>query len=94
MVTIIENKAKIEGKVKEIAENVSLQGFYEVQVQLQKSEDVKGYPNLAKADEGSLITINIRSEEISEQKIKPGSKFSAKVKKVFGQKYFIDSYSK
>jgi hypothetical protein len=94
MVNIIENKAKVKGKVKTITENTSLQGYCQIKLQLQKSDEVKGYPNLAKADEGTLITINIRSSEIENQNIKPGSDFSATVKKVFGQKYFIDSASK
>ena len=91
MVNIIENKAKIEGKVNEIDKNAGPRGFCQVKVELQKSENVEDYPNLAKADEGSLITVNLRSEELSIYNITIGNNLCATVKKVFGQEYYVDS---
>ena len=91
MVSIIENKAKIEGTVKAINENAGPQGYCQVEVELHKSNEVEGYPNLAKADEGSVITINVRPEQISECNIQVSCDLSAKVRKVFGQQYYMDS---
>ena len=92
MVNIIENKAKIKGKINAIDDTDNPKGYCQLVVKLQKSEDVEGYPNLAKADEGAVVTINIHSEEVSNHHIKIGTSFEATVKKVFGQKYFIDSF--
>ena len=91
MVSIIENKAKIEGNVEAVNENAGPQGYCQIQVALQKSDDVEGYPNLAKADEGSVITINLRPEQLSDCNIEPGSDFKAQVRKVFGQQYYMES---
>lgn len=91
MVSIIENKARIVGKVKAIDQDAGPQGYCQIEVQVQKSEDVEGYPNLAKADEGSVITINLRPEQLFNGNIEPGSDFSATVRKVFGQQYYMDS---
>lgn len=94
MVNIIENKAKIKGTIKSIEKTSLIQGYCELQVTLDKSEDVKGYPNLAKADEGSVILITMHSEEIAMRNLEEGKSFHAIVKKVFGQKYFVDSFSR
>jgi hypothetical protein len=94
MVNIIENKAKIKGTIKCIEKTSTPQGYCELQVKLEESDDVEGYPNLAKADEGSVILINLHSEEIAMRNLKEGESFHAIVKKVFGQKYFVDSFSK
>jgi len=90
MVTIIENKAKIDGTVNAINENEGPQGYSQIKVQLQRSEDVEGFPNLAKADEGSVITINIRPEKVSSCNIEIGKHLSDVVRKVFGQQYFLE----
>ncbi len=91
MVNIIENKAKIEGKVNAINKEAGPQGYCQIKVELQKSDDIKDYPNLAKADECSLITINVRPEQISDDNIKIGNHLCATVHKVFGQQYYMDS---
>jgi len=89
MVSIIENKATIEGTIKAIHENAGPQGYSQVEVALQKSTDVEGYPNLAKADEGSVITINVRPEQLKEEGIEEGSTLCTTVRKVFGQQYYM-----
>jgi hypothetical protein len=90
MVNIIENKAKIEGKVNAIDENGGPEGFCQVKVKLQASENVENYPNLAKADEGSEITVNLRSKQLSEGNVEIGNSLCAIVRKVFGQQYFME----
>ena len=89
MVTIIENKAKIEGKVNDIQENAR-PGYCQVQLELCKSEPIEHYPNLAKADEGSVITINATPQQLTEADIKVGNHICTNVRKVFGQQYFMD----
>lgn len=91
MVNIIENKAKINGKVNAINENEGPNGYSQIEVELQNSDEVGEYPNLAKADEGSVITINVKPQQISDANIVVGNNFSATVRKVFGQKYFMES---
>lgn len=91
MVSVIENKAKIEGQVKAIHPDGGPDGYCQIEVALQKSDDIEGYPNLAKADEGSVITINLRPEQLADCNIEPGSAFEANVRKVFGQQYYMDN---
>jgi len=89
MVSIIENWASIEGVIISLYENPDLQGFYIIELDLQRSEDEGGFPNLAKADEGKIIRINIRQEQLETMNIKPGDPLRATVRKAFGQVYFI-----
>jgi hypothetical protein len=89
MVSIIENWASIEGVIVSLYENPDLQGFYIIELDLQRSEDEGGFPNLAKADEGKVIRINIRREQLETMDIKPGNPLRATVRKAYGQIYFI-----
>lgn len=89
MVAIIQNKAKIEGRVNAIQENAQ-PGYCQIQVELYNSNDIDHYPNLAKADEGSVITINATPKQVADCKISIGNEFCANVRKVFGQQYFMD----
>jgi len=91
MVNIIENKAEIQGKINAIHKNTGPPGYCQIEVELQKSNDVEDYPNLAKADESTLIIINVRPEQLSDDNIQIGNSLCAIVHKVFGQQYYMDS---
>jgi len=88
MVNIIENWAIINGTIKNVSDNPKLRGFTTLKVLLEKSTDVSPYPNLAKADEGSLISINIRTTNSDKEKLLPGMEFNGTVRKSIGQIYF------
>jgi hypothetical protein len=90
MVNIIENKAMITGIINAINENNGPDGYSQIEVKLHNSDEVEGFPNLAKADEGSVITINVKPDQIAESNLEVGKNLSATVRKVFGQKYFMD----
>lgn len=89
MVSIIENWASVEGVVRSISESPVLKDYLLLELELKKTNDVESYPNLAKADEGNIIRINVRPDQIEDQKIKPGDTFSCNVRKAFGQVYFV-----
>ena len=80
----IENKAIITGTVNSISPVPDARGFYEMEFELQTSEDIEGLPNLARADEGSIIRIKTRGKNCA-----PGSQSTLTVKKSAGQVYFI-----
>jgi hypothetical protein len=91
VVNIIENRAKVEGTVKSVSENKGPDGYMQVEVDLKRSSDVEGYPNLAKADVGSKITVNVKKDDIAPHSFRPGKQFSSEVRKAFGQVYFLQS---
>jgi hypothetical protein len=64
-------------------------GYLQVKVALKKSKPVEGFPNLAQADEGTTIAINVKKEEADTDKFIAKKSFSAVVKKAAGQEYFI-----
>jgi hypothetical protein len=90
MVNIIENWASIQGTVKSVIEAASPKGYLQVELDLEKSTDVENLPNLARADEGGTIRINVKPGQISAYDIKPGSRLEGKVRKAFGQVYFLE----
>lgn len=91
MVTIIENCASIEGIICSIQQDPSLNNYFQIELELRKSANVGNFPNLAKADVGEIIRINIRSDQFSNHSIKAGDEFSGKIKKGLCQIYFMES---
>ncbi len=89
MVTIIENYAKVQGIVKSIKENTKIAGFHQIEFELQESKDVRSFPNLAKADEGKTIKINLTNEQLKDHKPKRNHKFSTTVRKAKGLVYYM-----
>jgi hypothetical protein len=89
MVSIIENYANIKGKIVELTEHPTRPGYLQMKVALEKSKMVEGFPNLAQADEGTTIAINVKKEAADTEKLKAQKSFSAVVKKAAGQEYFI-----
>lgn len=87
MVSIIENYADIEGKIVDLSDHPTRPGYLQMKVALKKSKDVEGFPNLAQADEGTTIAINVKKEDAA--KLHGQKSFSAVVKKAAGQEYFI-----
>jgi hypothetical protein len=94
MVSIIENCANIKGKIVELSEHPTRPGYLQMKLALQKSEMVEGFPNLARADEGTTIAINVKKEEADIKKLQAKKSFSAVVKKAAGQEYFIKTENK
>ena len=90
MVNIIENWTSIRGLVKSVSDSAEPQGYYLVTLELQKSEEIEGFPNLAKADEGSSINIQVKPEQIGKYAIKPGNSLHCKARKAVGQVYFLE----
>lgn len=90
MVNIIENKALIEAEVIGIDHVSKPKGYIRLTARLLKSSDMEGYPNLAQADEGSIIHINVRPDQFKDYKLKSGSRFSATVKKSLAQQYYME----
>jgi hypothetical protein len=89
MAPIIENWATVSGNVKSIADHPKMEGYKQITLDLKKSEDVEDYPNLAKADEGTDIVINVRAEELEQSGAREGGAFRGIVRKAFGQVYFL-----
>ena len=89
MVNIIENWANIKGTIVAISNNPGLPEFYLVEVKLESASDVEGFPNLAKADKGKIIQINVRKTEMEKNNIILNAPISCAVRKSFGQIYFI-----
>jgi hypothetical protein len=92
MVSIIENYAKVEGEIVEITDHPRRAGYLLMKLALKRSKPLEGFPNLAAADEGSTISIVIKKDAkeaaITRQRDLKRA-FSATVKKVAGQEYFI-----
>ena len=89
MAPIIENWAEVSGKVKSITDHPGMEGFKQITLSLKSSKDVGEFPNLARADEGTDILINVRSGDIDKAGAVEGEHFTGTVRKAFGQVYFL-----
>lgn len=88
MSIIIENYAKVRGVVKSVKVNPKLTGYHQIQLDLIDSKDIESFPNLAKADEGKVIKINIPSVEMVKKPLEKDQKITMIVRKDRGQVYF------
>ncbi len=89
MVGIIENQSVIEGSVAKITQVPDEQGYYHLQVKLEHSAAVGSLPNLAQADEGTLILIKVSPQQWVSLSAARKGLVSCKVRKAFGQVYFM-----
>ncbi|MEO6313829.1 MAG: hypothetical protein ABIU63_10850 [Chitinophagaceae bacterium] len=87
MVAIIENYAGIEGKIVGMTDHPTREGYLQMKLALKKSKTVEGFPNLAQADEGTTIHINVKKEAADQLAVTKS--FSGVVRKAPGQEYFI-----
>lgn len=90
MVSIIENWASIQGEIKSVSSHPGSKGYLEVDLALKEALDIDGFPNLAKADEGNTIHINVKPEQLRLLNIKAGKPLCSKARKAFGQVYFLE----
>jgi hypothetical protein len=89
VVSIIENRAKIEGIVKSVSHKKGPGEYTQVEIDLKKAVNVGKFPNLAKADVGSPVVVRIKKEQAADLDLEPGSRFSCPVQKAFGQVYYL-----
>lgn len=84
----MENWAVVTGMIIAVSDHPSLTDYMQFSLELKSTEDVEGFPNMARADEGTTIVINVRREQKSDS-IKLGAAFTGTVRKAFGQVYFL-----
>jgi hypothetical protein len=89
MVNIVENWAQIHGVVESIVENPKLSKYSLVNLDLKGSAPVGSFPNLARADEGKTIKMNVMTSELGTHGIRRGATISCIVRKAYGQVYFM-----
>jgi len=89
MVTIIENRASIKGKILSVVPNKKLSEYSLITMLLESADDMEGFPNLARQDVGNEIKINIKTSELNKRNIAVNNELSFDARKAFGQVYFI-----
>ena len=89
MAPIVENWAKVSGTVKSLTDHPTMEGYKQITLALKESKEVGEFPNLAKADEGTDILINVRAEDMDKADAAEGEHFTGTVRKAFGQVYFL-----
>ena len=89
MAPIIENWAIVSGTVESVCDHPEMEGFKQIRLRLKESKVVEGFPNLAQADEGQLIVINVRASDLDQANAEEGKDFNGTVRKAFGQVYFL-----
>ena len=85
MVTIIENRASIKGKILSVIPNEKLPEYSLITMLLESADDIEGFPNLAKQDVGNEIKINIKTSELNKRNIAVNKELSFDARKAFGQ---------
>ena len=89
MVNIIENYAHAEGIVRSIKQHDKLPGYHQIELELRTSKNIGSFPNLAKADEGKTVLVNIKDEDLKQHNIEIGQPFSREIRKFSPNVYFM-----
>jgi hypothetical protein len=89
MVNIIENWSIIKVTFLKKKANLKLANFMQYSFKLTHADELEGFPNLAKADEGKKILVNIPLQMVDKVEQKIAKNDSIIVRKAFGQEYFI-----
>jgi hypothetical protein len=89
MVQIVENQAEVEGVVQSIKAHAALPGYQQVEIALEKSREIKDFPNLAKNDEGKTVMINMKTAQLHDGGFAVGQAFRAVIRKATATEYFL-----
>ena len=88
MSPVIENYANIKGRIIAVMDHPQLPGYQQLKVSLENSYPITGFPNLAAADEGADIFINIKKDNASAINTTLQGVYKSLVKKVNHKEYF------
>jgi len=89
MVNIVENWTELSGKIKSIAPDESLTGFFRMILQIEKTSPVMNFPNLVKARANEEIIIKIKKTEAEKFKLKTGDTIKGIIKAASLNNYFF-----
>jgi hypothetical protein len=90
MAPIMENWAIVKGTVTSITDHPSMAGYAQIGLDLKDTKDFEDFPNMARADIGQTVQINIKREQLGKSGAKEGSEFEGRVRKAFGNVYFLE----
>ena len=80
-VQVIENRADISGKVREVKPHETLEHHYTVKMDVETVTPVEGMANLMASSKGMTVDVNVPEEQVESKKIVPGAKITLRVKK-------------
>lgn len=80
-VQVIENRADIAGKVREVKPHETLEHYYTVRIDVETVTPVEGMANLMGSSKGMTIEVSVPAAQIDAKKIVPGAKVTLRVKK-------------
>lgn len=73
MVQAIENWAELAGTLREIRPPEGTSPLSKLVIQVDKADDVEGYPNLLADTPGRELTVAIKTEKLDDLDVRPGA---------------------
>lgn len=80
-VQVIENRADISGKVRDVQPHKTLENYYTVTMDVETVAPVEGMANLMASSKGMSIEVTVPAEQVESKKITAGEKVTLRVKK-------------
>jgi hypothetical protein len=80
-VQVIENRADISGKVRDVQPHETLAHYYTVKMDVESVTPVEGMANLLGSSKGMTIDVSVPEEQVRSKEIVPGAGITLRVKK-------------
>jgi len=88
-VQVIENRADLVGKIRQIQPHQTLRDHYTLTLDVESVGDVAEYPNLMKSSKGMSIEVTAPADEVDRRKLAAGQKVTLRVKKAGPDAVFL-----
>ena len=93
MVQVVENRSRVRGRVMNVAQHPTMDGYAVVDLALSDVAPVSGYANLFGHETGKVVSVNIPWGDARSHGLMPGDDLSAVVRRAGPQAVFADPAS-
>jgi hypothetical protein len=88
-VQVIENRADVSGKIRNVAPHKELADHYTVTLDVESLSSVEGFANLLGWAKGLSIDVTVSASEMERLGLSPGQKVTLRVKKTGPTTVFV-----
>jgi hypothetical protein len=91
MVQVVENRSQVRGRVVGIAPHPTLGGYVTIDLALSHVEAVPGYANMFGDQVGSVVRVNVPTDEVLSNALAGGDVISARIRRAGPQAVFAEA---
>ena len=86
--SVIENWTDLVGRIRHISDHDPKKNFTTIALDVEKVDDVEGYPNLLADVDHTTVHIDVRDDQLREHDLKPGDRIRSRTRRAQGDRLF------